>query len=320
MTARIFAVLVTFNRPRELRQTVDRMAGQTRSPDLLVIIDNGGASDVDPVLNGYRNQGFEAHCITPGENLGPAGGFAIGMEFVLTMANDEDWIMLLDDDDPPFFEDAVENAARFAQESLASDTNTGGVGISGGRFNRRTGRVVRIGDAQIHGPVRVDHITGGGLPMYRVEVVREVGVYLRNLFFGFEELEYGLRLTDRGYVLYADGQQWQIRKAVKRSQGLLPPEHESEKRASRGSLGVATASWRRYYSLRNLIYILRRIDKGTTAVGVALIRGFLKPLLNLPFHPGGAWDNLRLNRRAIRDGWSGRMGRTVEPTSSEFPQ
>ena len=71
--------------------------------------------------------------------------------------------------------------------------------------------------------------------------------------------------------------------------------------------------WKRYYSLRNTIYVLRRFGHPVTAARVTLVTGFAKPLANLVVSPRRAVQHLGLNWRASRDGWTNRMGRTVEP-------
>jgi hypothetical protein len=173
--------------------------------------------------------------------------------------------------------------------------------------------VVRIGDSEIAGAVPVDHITGGGLPAYRVAAVRQVGVMRSDLFFGFEELEYGLRLTRAGFHLYADGVRWQERKRVKRERGLLPSEEVSERRAATTGLRITSSTWRRYYSLRNLVFVLREAGADATALRVAVGRGVLKPLVNLPLAPRDAWNSLKSGARAGFDGWTGRLGTSVQP-------
>ena len=79
------------------------------------------------------------------------------------------------------------------------------------------------------------------------------------------------------------------------------------------SFAVSHVDWRRYYSLRNLVRILclRRAVLG--ALYVTVVVGIGKPVVNLVRDPRVALENLRWNLRALRDGWSGRMGRTVEP-------
>lgn len=312
-TPRLFAVLVTFDRPQALATTLGRLAAQTRRPDRLYVIDNGVEHPAAEIVAGF-GQALDPVYLRSGSNLGPAGGFALGMERALDMAADDDWIVLLDDDDPPYFDDALEGTVRFAVEQVERDPTTGAVGISGGRFDLRRGRVIRIGDADIHGPVMVDHITGGGLPTYRARAIRSVGAMREDLFFGYEELELGLRLVAGGWSLSADGSAWSRRKSDKRSKGLLPPEEVSVRRASTTSLRVGTTTWRRYYSLRNLILILRDNGHPLTALGVSLTRGLIKPMLNLVRAPRDARQQLALGTKAVKDGWMRNMGRTLEPT------
>jgi hypothetical protein len=138
-------------------------------------------------------------------------------------------------------------------------------------------------------------------------------VFRSALFFGFEELEYGLRLTRAGYRIYADGTRWKERRPIKRDQGILPPEEVSADRASTTSIRITGRSWRRYYSLRNLVFILRESGSDMTAFKVAVTRGLLKPATNLVMGPAVAWASLRLGARASLDGWRGRLGRTVQP-------
>jgi len=49
------------------------------------------------------------------------------------------------------------------------------------------------------------------------------------------------------------------------------------------------------------------------ALRITLARGLLKPIVNGFLTPRQGWKQLRLNRRACRDAWSRRMGRTLEP-------
>lgn len=310
---RLYGVLATFRRPDWLGESLDRLARQTRPIDELIVVDNGSDKGSASLVEAYTSRGLRATYLDPNENLGPAGAFALGMEQVLETADADDWIFVFDDDDPPFYDDAIENAERFALRMIQRDPFVGAVGISGGRFDLRTGRVVRIGDEEITGLVSIDHITGPGLPAYRVAAIRKAGTFRKDLFFGFEELELGLRLVRSGFSLYADGDQWSRRKADKRRRGLLPPEEVSVARHRKKSVAVTIPGWRRYYSLRNLLLILREAGHPGTALRVALARGIAKPVVNLVISPRLAWANLLLNLKAIRDSRAGRLGRTVEP-------
>jgi glycosyltransferase involved in cell wall biosynthesis len=299
--ARIYGVLVTFRRPGQLAASLAALAGQTRSLDGLVVVDNSP----DPANErAVRDRVPAAEYVPARENLGPAGGIALGMRRVFEIADDRDWIMTLDDDDPPSDAGVFAMLADFAAESSARDPVTGGVGLSGTRFDRRTGRILRVPDPELHGAVPVDCIAGNQCPLYSVAAVRVVGPPRPELFFGLEELEFGLRLRDAGYSLYGHGPTWY------------------EGRARGGRLGAQLAparsvgepTWRRYYSLRNLVWILCAIGRRRSAMRVAVLTGLAKPIANLPRRPRVAVRHLRLNWAACRDALTGRMGRTVEPT------
>jgi hypothetical protein len=153
--------------------------------------------------------------------------------------------------------------------------------------------------------VPIDAIGGDRLPCYSVRAVRAVGPFRADLFFGFEELEFGLRLRRAGWSLAADGPALRHDREQRRAVATPPVPRRS----------LDPVSWRRYYSLRNLIVILRDHGHASTAARVALVVGFGKPIANLVRQPRLALAHLRLNARACRDGWTGRLGRRVEPPS-----
>ena len=297
---RVYGVLVTYRRPTHLRTSLAAIAGQDRAPDGLIVVDNSPEpANEHAVVSSMAG----AHYVPASENLGPAGGIAEGMGRILETAAARDWIVVFDDDDPPNDARMLSTLAGFAQERSERDPATGGVGLSGVRFDRRKGRVVRVPDDELHGAVSVDCFGGNQFPLFSVRAIRRAGPPRRDLFFGLEELEFGLRLRDAGYSLYGHGAMWHEGRA---SQGRLGTRLTPK-------LSVDEPTWRRYYSLRNLILILRSIGRTRTAIRVTVVAGAAKPLANLPIHPRHAVRNLLLNWRACRDAWTGRTGRTVEP-------
>jgi hypothetical protein len=299
---RLLGILITFRRPRELAVMLERLAGSERPVDRLVVVDNSPTADAGLLVDRYRAGGRAADYVAAAENLGPAGAVALAMGRLLEAAGDDDWIVLFDDGEPPGTEELAE-MWDFAGRMRAADPRLGAVGGVGATFDWARGRVGRVPDHRLHGPVPVDYIGSGQLPLYRVRAVRQVGVFKPELFFGFEELEYGLRLRAAGWSLYVDGDRW---RAGRRLLGRLEV-------AGRPAVGFAGTTWRDYYRLRNLIVILLGAGRRGAAVRVSLLVGLLKPLVNAPRQPGRSVARLRLNGRAIRDGWAGRLGRTVEP-------
>lgn len=286
----------------------DRLSQQVRQPDHLVVVDNSPSADNDSLVRVYAELGHTVDYLPAPENLGPAGGIALGMEQVLTLAQDDEWVILIDDDNPPPTDLLFDDLLRFAQQMLLADASTGAVGVGGSLFDLRRARLVRLGDHELDGPVVLDHIPGNLFPVYLVGAIRRVGTFRRELFFGFEELEFGLRLRRAGYTIYAPGP------IVRQLRSLHAGTRNLPRRGP--TVGLPEPDWRRYYSLRNLIYILRLHGRGPAALRVSLVRGVGKPLVSLPFRPRRALAHLASNLRAVRHGWTGRMGRTIFPNPS----
>jgi len=299
---RLRGVLVTFRRPAGVRTMLMSLAAQTRPLDDLVVVDNDNDSTTREIV---RTGAPAAEYVPAAENLGPAGGIAVGMGRLLERASDSDWLVTLDDDNPPLDETTLERLCEFALEMSGREPLTAAVGWAGARFDRRKGQMVRIDDTELGSTVAVDYIAGNQYPLYSVVAVRAVGPFRSDLFFGFEELEYGLRLRDAGFKLFCDGPTWYARRtAYERLSTTLVPSRR-----------LSALTWRRYYALRNLISILRDCGATPAALRVTLVAGIAKPLVNEALHPRQALLHLQLNARACRDAWTRRMGRVVEPMS-----
>ena len=266
-----------------------------------MVVDNAPSAEGRQIV---RSVVPGAEYVPASGNLGPAGGIAAGMELLLPEA-DDDWIVTLDDDDPPVDVAVFATLMDYAADVAKRDPMVAGVGVEGQRFDRRRGRIVWVPDDALVGDVSVDYIGGDFFPCYSVRAIRAVGTFRRDLFFGFDDLEYGLRMRTAGYSLYASGPVFCASRAANGDLGkdLVPSR----------SLGKLT--WRRYYSLRNLVRILRDLGWFAAALRVTIVVGIAKPLANLLVDPRLALGHLWLNARACFDAWTGRMGRTVEPVS-----
>lgn len=300
---RLFGVLVTFRRPEALAVTLERLAEQDRSLDRLIVVDNAPSAASREAVAGAASVARSVEHLEMEENTGFTGGVAAGMRRVLELASDRDWIVVLDDDDPVPYSNALAELERFGERMRAEDPRTAAVGISGGRFDWRRARIRRVPDRELEGAVPVEYVAGNQVPFYLVSAVRAVGTFHAPLFFGLSEIEFGLRLSRAGYSLYGLGALWYRRRQETGRLGL-DVRHPSRR--------LAPMNWRRYYVLRNSIYMLRRFDHTGSAVRLTIVN-VAKPLLNFPLEPRLAWRHLATNVRACRDGWAGRMGRQVEP-------
>jgi glycosyltransferase involved in cell wall biosynthesis len=275
----------------------------------LVVVDNDPSAETQEIVSRYYPHEKFEYLPSP-ENLGPAGGFARGMARTLEFAEDQDWIVLVDDNDPPFSTTLLGDLARFGESMVAADLATAGVGRVGAKFDWTRGRVIaisRLPEEEGSDAIAVDTIGGGHFPFYLASAIRTIGPFSSELFFGCEELDFGLRLKNAGFSLYADASLWREARKVDGRIGM----HVGP------SVRLSELSWRQYYDLRNLLHILRSHGKTWAAVRVSLERGIGKPLVNLPVSPRASLNHLVMNFRACRDAWTGRMGRTVEPWEHE---
>jgi glycosyltransferase involved in cell wall biosynthesis len=299
----LHGVLVTYRRPAEAAATLARLAEQDRPLDRIVVVDNASMPEVEAAVGEARERGARIEYVPMPENLGFAGGVGAGMEHVMASSEDDDWVVVFDDDDPPVTSTVIGELERFALEMLQRDRRTAIVGVHGGRFDWRRGRISRVPDSELDGAVPLDYVGGNGFPFLRVAALREVGPFSRAIFFGLSEVEHGLRVRRAGYTVYAHGGLWrESRERAGRMGHVMRPRR-----------GLRATNWRQYYTLRNAIYTLREFGRNGTALRLIAVHGVGKPVANVVRSPRLAFEHLRLNWRACRDGWKGRMGRTLEP-------
>lgn len=310
----LLGALVTFRRPGELAVFLDALARQTRRIDHLVVVDNdpegSGLPPVEAHLAAAASGGVAAAAsidyLPQSENLGAAGGWSIGQTFLAMRAGEHDWIMMLDDDDPPKHDRVFEEREVFAERMIRQDPSTAAVGGVGAMFDRSRGRLRRLSDDQLSGPVRVDYVGSGHFPLYRVSVMRALGPFLPALFLGYTELEYALRAKAAGLPMYVDGD------------AIL------EKRTGAGNLGrpsrakssVTTSMppWRVYYTTRNMVWMLRTTGYTAGAVRVSVRRGLGRGLSQLLVSPRQAPRYLRAGWYGVRHGWAGVLGPVLDPS------
>jgi GT2 family glycosyltransferase len=303
-TSKIFGILLTFRRQSLLPDALRKILSQTRWVDQLLVVDNENSAATKAIVEQFYREFPKAkiqYVATP-QNLGSAGGWAFGMQRVLEVAADGDWILPLDDDDPPRERHDVERIAEFARTMERQVADLGAVGIIGARLMERDGRVLRLPDGELRGPVSVDWVGTGNLPLYKVAAVRRAGVFDHRLFFGHTEMEFGLRLRSHGFRIFAHGEMWKERRGRCGQLGMVKPR----------SL-VCRLRWEQYYSIRNYIYIMKRLRRWDIVVKYVAVQCIAKPLWTAFVKPSHAIPGLRVAVRACWDGLVGRMGCRVEP-------
>jgi GT2 family glycosyltransferase len=298
--SRVYALIVTFRRPEGLRRIVSQLLQQTTLPEVLVIVDNDPLAANKATAEEAGRAGWDVRYVAAPENLGPAGGTALAMRQLAEEAGGNDWLLRFDDDEGSVYPELVGELVEFGEAIRRIDPQVGGVGAMGARYNWRVGRLERLRDEEITAITSVDYLPTNRYAMFSFDAVHKAGTFDADLFYGFSEVEYGLRLRSHGFALYASGAIW-------RRFGRTTQQTAGAK------LSLRQSGWRRYYTLRNQIWLHTRAGQRTTALRIAVLRGLLKPALNLAPHPREATTHLALNWRAVKDGLRGNLGRTVEP-------
>lgn len=104
-------VVVTHHRPQSLRECLRAVAGQSRRPDHVVVVDNGP----DQAVRGALEECGLPHTYLPSRtNLGGAGGFALGI--LTARALGADWVWLADDDGRPGGDRTLATLLRCAED------------------------------------------------------------------------------------------------------------------------------------------------------------------------------------------------------------
>lgn len=299
---RLFIVIPTYLRNDDLAALLQAIVAQTIHPYAVIVVDNGSSSTCMEVVNSAAALCPDIHFkyVDPGVNTGSAGGTAIGMRLAVELADYQDWIMRCDDDLVPTSDDLLEVNCKEAQRCRALDARTAGLGRHGARYDAATFQLTKPSHDSTTKYVPVDYLATNHYPLFSVAAVTEVGVFREDLFFGFSEVEYGLRLRRAGYRLYRLD---------------LPDQWRHPSSSPRKRLGPVT--WRRYYSLRNHIVVVRELYGLGPAIRLSLQVGILKPLYNMISAPRLGAQHLVLGMRAILDAFCGRLGEQVKPTVHE---
>lgn len=295
---RIATVFATMNRAETARACVMSLARQTRPPELVVVADNCSTDGTPGVLDSLENLPFELIVHPMTENRGNAGGVEEAMELAFAKGADAVWI--LDDDSWPR-ENALEELlvgpwdAKVLRHPLQIDPRTKRftwpLQVDDGQGGWR---LVDSEEDLPDGPVIASRITWTGALIPR-EIREAVGPVNGELFIRGEDEEYPWRIEQAGFTQQA------MRHSVMDHPGPQDVVHWK-------FLGKnffferGLADWKLYYKVRNMVWLKRRQSGTRRAVSMALAYSVAAVIIDGP-------ERVPLLRRAIGDGWRGRLGR-----------
>jgi GT2 family glycosyltransferase len=238
------AFIMTYKRVVTLESTINALLNQTYPPQKILIIDNDPDKSAETLKSKFLHLPVEYFAV--GYNSGPAGAAKKGLE---TLSKEGfDWIAWMDDDDPPIFLDIFEKLLNAA----VVEKKCGSIGVVGQHYDKKKGLINRVQDVEIEGEgvLEVDNVGGGMCKIVNANVCRLNNIYPdEKLFFGFEELDFDLRVQKVGYMILAHKELYNRHRVKYNRVGL---------HVKKGLKKDWSKIWREYYSVRNTLYILHK--------------------------------------------------------------
>lgn len=286
---KVVVVVVTFDAPEAVARCVSALGAQTIPPAMVVVVDNHGPRAVDP--DHLRAAvAVPVDVVRPDENLGPAGGFAVGLRRALEHRADHYWLM--DDDVHP---------APGCLEAL--------LGAARGQPTAVLGPAVLDAESG----ERADGWGWVGALIPR-EAVLTVGFPREDLFWCLEDQEYLRdRLPSAGYpLLRVDAAEVRVERRA---------DWRDEDRIAGFPYQRQKPAWKYYYEIRNhtyrYLYDRPQVRRSVRLKSLArYLSGYAR---SLRVERDDRGHKTRLAARGLVDGITRRLGKRVEPDRSDRP-
>lgn len=297
------AFIITKDRPYELIETIKKLLFQSLPPSYILVVDNGTQTESRDRINDLNDVRISHHAT--GYNAGPAGGAYWGMK--LLFEKGYDWVLWVDDDDPPKFDNLIEDLFDIVHQN--DNEYLGMVGAVGERFDRKKGKIVRLKDEQLKGFLEVDTISGNMFPLISKRIFGKGILPNKNLFFGFEELDFGLSLKRAGFKILTSGTLHLKHRIEAGRLNLISNKNQKK---------LYSSLWREYYSARNLAFILFHQEKSLIGTLTFLCRNIIKSFV--VFRNGYAYGTkaFSLIIMGLFDGLFSRMDMRVSPVAKSI--
>ena len=302
----VAAVIVTYNRKKELCKNLEMLYVQSVYLDKIIVIDNCSTDGTKEHLDikGYLSRENFKYLKTK-ENIGGAGGFYTGTKAAYDLG--ADWVILMDDDGRPADENTFEKLFKEVKKLEKENVADGKLFINtlvqqGEMLSFKIGNMYRVDEAI--GSVENGLIINAANPFKGTLVTRklieEIGFPNPDFFIKGDEVDYKQRAFDAGaYVATVVAARY---------------NHPRPAVFERVVLGIKVpffveAPWKEYYTARNFTYMYKK-KKQYKAILFELI--FVK-ILAVMSTECKKRIVIRYIFKGVRDGWLGKLGATVKP-------
>ncbi|WP_193105285.1 glycosyltransferase [Brachybacterium sp. FME24] len=245
-SARVVAVVVTYNREQLLRECLDGLAAQERLPDAVVIIDNASSDGSGTVADEHP---LAADVVHLRRNVGGAGGFATGIARAL-VRHDADWVWVMDDDTVPRPAALAELLGALDASPVRLSVLSSRAVWTDGRDHPMNAQRTRLGASAQE---RRDAAHAGGRP---IRTASYVSAFLN----GQDVRRLGLPNAD--YFIWSDDFEHTGR-LLRHGRGLQVPTSVVEHRTATFSNAQTSPGSRFYYDVRNRLWALLRTTSFT---------------------------------------------------------
>ncbi|SIS65774.1 Glycosyltransferase, GT2 family [Belliella pelovolcani] len=295
MQNKLFAgFIITFNRPSILKATIQKVFNQTFPPEKLWIIDNSDGKETEEMIETLDQYPIVYYYL--GYNAGPAYSAKFGLE--LAYQEGYEWVFWGDDNDPPLYGEVFEKLFNLIQ----IEDNVGAVGAVGQYFEKSTGKIKRVPTELLERKknIDVDFIAGGYCFIINKSVLEKNIFPNQDLFFGFEELDYCLRIKRGGFRLVVNPEVFYEYR--KRSNRLVVNNIDYVKKINLN---------REYYSLRNLLMISDHF--GFFKMKILLyFKWSIKSVYGFKYGWSYGKKNFKIIWLAFLHFWKGIKGKTID--------
>jgi GT2 family glycosyltransferase len=297
-TYRFAAFIITRNRPETLVTTISTVFSQTLPPECILIVDNSDEYDTKQRIASLQNEKLVYHSV--GYNAGPAGGAYFGLK--LLFEKGYDWVLWIDDDDPPKFLDVFEKMFQIVEDNYSPDL--GMVGCVGERFDYQRAKIIRLKDQELKGYLDVDTISGNMFPLVNRRVFEKGILPSKDFFFGFEDLGFCLAVKRSGLKIMISGELHLTHRKLANRLNLKIKHHNKR---------TPDSLWREYYSIRSITYILLHQEKQMKSALISIFRNICKSVF--VFRYGLAYGKVAsiMIIRGLWDGVFDRLGMQIVP-------
>ena len=307
---KIILLTVTYNSSIFLERLVKSVAVQTYEIYKLIVVDNASSKEHADKIQKLANDYPFIEIVKLENNLGGAGGFQLGTEYILLNYSNCDWIWYMDDDAFPQA-DCLEKLLKYKNlENLGCLTPVI-FGINLEKFQTYhhkteskflnkdiivTASIDKLNEFNI---IEANAFVG---PLIRLNVVKSVGVPDGSLFIYGDDVEYIYRIS-RKYKVYL------IKDAVINHRDTIPNKD-----------GYDTAEiWKSYYKYRNRFLFIEKYKKnyisgliGKTLVVKDIIRDCLF-VIKRKKYKGYRLLKIKFLVFSLKDGLLAKKGKTYDP-------